>query len=351
MNVIDHKLSSASILDSLIAITRDSDRDAMFGSLVCTMREMFESDEVALYWVLPTSDGHEAWLVASDNPQQGLVITSQQAGTATPVPLSSNQAFAESFREQTCVSRPLPQGDHVKQVHPISAHGEVVGLLEIQGPALGEVESRLIRGFLQIFRNYIQIIDESERDTLTGLLNRRTFDKNIGKVLLATRDETELSGGKRQGSRAKARWLAVLDVDHFKLVNDKYGHLYGDEVLLLLAGLMRKTFRNTDMLYRFGGEEFVIAMNFTDLNGAKSVLERLRKTVEAYDFPQVGRVTVSIGYVRIDDQDAPSTVVGHADEALYYAKHNGRNRVCSYDELVSAGELSAAVVNMDVELF
>ena len=214
-------------------------------------------------------------------------------------------------------------------------------------------------GFLQVFSNYVQIIEESERDTLTGLLNRRTFDKNIGRLLSESREaggdvpirEEAAIPRRRDGARAENRWLAVLDIDHFKRINDKYGHLYGDEVLLLLAGLMHRSFRNNDNLFRFGGEEFVVALDPTDDDGARVVLERFRQSVEGYNFPQVGKVTVSIGYVRIGSQDAPATLFGHADEALYYAKHHGRNQVCSYEMLLDEHKLAPSALNVDAELF
>ena len=234
-----------------------------------------------------------------------------------------------------------------------------MGLLEIVGNDYAESDVRMIKGFLQVFSNYVQIIDESERDTLTGLLNRRTFDKNIARMLSESRQVGDENAGgdeadaprRREGARAESRWLAVLDIDHFKRINDKFGHLYGDEVLLLLAGIMHRSFRNNDNLFRFGGEEFVVALEPTDEEGARAVLERFRQSVENYEFPQVGAVTISIGYVRIGSQDAPATVVGHADEALYYAKHHGRNQIRSYEKLVEAHKIATSALNVDAELF
>ena len=114
---------------------------------------------------------------------------------------------------------------------------------------------------------------------------------------------------------------------------------------------MMEAFRHHDRLYRFGGEEFVILLEPTDRSNARKVLERFRARVETYAFPQVGRVTVSIGFARITALDAPSNVIGDADQALYYAKHHGRNQVCSYEHLLEQGSLRTTQVSGEAELF
>ena len=137
------------------------------------------------------------------------------------------------------------------------------------------------------------------------------------------------------------RFLAVLDIDHFKQVNDRFGHLYGDEILIHFAQLMRSTFRAGDMLYRFGGEEFVVVFAVKRVEDGKEALERFRRAVEAYDFPRIGKITVSIGFTGIQGTGGPvTTLIDRADNAVYYAKRNGRNRVCGYETLVEKGDLA-----------
>ncbi len=129
----------------------------------------------------------------------------------------------------------------------------------------------------------------------------------------------------------------MVDVDHFKMVNDTFGHLYGDEVLILIANQLQASFRAQDRVFRFGGEEFVVLLRSTTLEHAHRIIDRFRSNVEAYQFPQVGRVTVSVGFVSISPYDSPVVTLGHADQALYYAKTHGRNQVCHYNELVERG--------------
>lgn len=100
---------------------------------------------------------------------------------------------------------------------------------------------------------------------------------------------------------------------------------------------MVNTFRNSDLLFRYGGEEFVVVLSPAKTSDALNVLERFRAAIEAYHFPRVGKVTVSIGCIPLQFNENPMTALEFADEALYYAKENGRNQVCNYYELVSQG--------------
>jgi diguanylate cyclase (GGDEF)-like protein len=216
----------------------------------------------------------------------------------------------------------------------------------------------IIGGIVSVYRNFQNLLDYSERDSLTGLLNRKTFDDQLSKMLQASSVEQDSlvavppdGHERRQHSEEQRQWLAVVDVDHFKAVNDKFGHLYGDEVLILIANLLTSSFRAQDRVFRFGGEEFVVLLRSSTLENAKKIIERFRKNVEEHEFPQVGRVTVSVGFVSISAYEAPVIILGRADQALYYAKSHGRNMACHYDELVSSGRLHTVESNDTAEFF
>jgi len=230
--------------------------------------------------------------------------------------------------------------------------------LEIINPTPYTPETiHIVGGIVSVYRNFQNLLDYSERDSLTGLLNRKTFDDQLAKMLAASSAEQDalslLPGDeeRRQHSDQERQWLAVVDVDHFKHVNDKFGHLYGDEVLILIANLLQSSFRTQDRVFRFGGEEFVVLLRSTTQQNAHRIIDRFRMNVEAHEFPQVGKVTVSIGYVSISAYEAPVIILGHADQALYYAKSHGRNMICHYDELVSGGQLQAIASNDEAEFF
>ena len=167
-----------------------------------------------------------------------------------------------------------------------------------------------------------QLYDASVTDALTGAHNREHFD---------TQMRSELSYARRHKVDVS---LAFFDVDHFKKVNDTYGHQGGDAVLVSLANTIRAMIRNEDVFARYGGEEFALILRGIDGVGANTVGERLRERVEAMQVKFEGRVlkvTVSVGcasFAELEDK-TPEALVSTADKRLYAAKHAGRNRVIS----------------------
>ena len=219
---------------------------------------------------------------------------------------------------------------------------------------------QIIRGIIKVYRNFQNLLDYSERDALTGLYNRKTFDDQLARMLAGDMPkplDSAVTLERRHGSDVDdpgellQHWLAVIDVDHFKHINDRFGHVYGDEVLILLANLMQAAFRAEDRVFRFGGEEFVVLLRATCLDNIRRIIERFRGNVEAHAFPQVGSITVSVGFVAVNAYESPVVTLGHADQALYYAKNHGRNQACYYDELVEQGLLGKSQSTDDVEFF
>ena len=271
-------------------------------------------------------------------------------------PVSRFPALAACLaRHEASAEDAGPDGIHTLWL-PIWVGDKADTCLEIVSPTpFTDATVQIIGGIVSVYRNFQNLLDYSERDSLTGLLNRKTFDDQLAKILQVCpgqegqerRDEPE----RRQHSETEKQWLAVVDVDHFKLVNDKFGHLYGDEVLLLIANLLKSSFRTQDRVFRFGGEEFVVLLRSTTQANAQKIIDRFRGYVEKHHFPQVGTVTVSVGFVSISAHEAPVVILGRADQALYYAKSHGRNLACHYDELVSAGLLHTVEVNDTAEFF
>jgi len=344
-------------LESVIQITEQRDRDSLELSLVSTFLELTGAIRISLYRLREAFD--ETFLtLAVEASSDGVTTGSTEYGDGTLLPLSGNPLFADCLAKGEMVSESCDaecNNTCHRYLYPVTGNQGVVGFMEIYTGRYNETDRKLAEGFLRIYRNYLAILDESEHDTLTGLLNRKTFDRNIARILAARQqaDAGNLPNHpcRRQAEDKAEHWLAVLDIDFFKRINDRFGHLYGDEVLLLLARIMRQVFRQGDKLFRFGGEEFVVVLEPATFDNAHKVFERFRKNVENFDFPQVGQVTVSLGFTRIGSQDAPATVIGHADEALYYAKHHGRNQVRSYELLVEEGKLEQPVQASDLELF
>ena len=185
----------------------------------------------------------------------------------------------------------------------------------------------MISELIAIFKMKYQYTEKefmSVLDGLTGLYNRRQFEIGL---------EQEHNRSKRHPSDFS---LAILDIDFFKKVNDNLGHQYGDYVLKTVASLMKSAFRKTDLLYRYGGEELVVIMPETNIEGGVIPVQRLRRMIEEYDFNYNGvktKVTVSIGLtMNFQELTSPAEIVKAADEALYKAKESGRNRVVLYEQ-------------------
>ncbi len=185
----------------------------------------------------------------------------------------------------------------------------------------------MLSELLTIFKMKYQYSEKefmSVLDGLTGLYNRRQFEIGL---------EQEFNRTKRHPSDFS---LAILDIDFFKKVNDTYGHQYGDYVLKTVASLMKQAFRKTDLLYRYGGEELIMIMPETNIEGGVIPVQRLRRMIEDYDFDYNGiksKVTVSIGLtMNYQGFNSPAEILKSADEALYKAKESGRNRVVLHEQ-------------------
>ncbi len=239
-------------------------------------------------------------------------------------------------------------------IFPIDTQASVCSVLEVESAeAVSATSEALIDSVLHLFENLQGLLDYGERDTLTELLNRKTFDTAFLRAAQTQGEDRSLGRPERRSSPTQGSyWLAVIDIDHFKHVNDNFGHLIGDEVLLLLARLMRASFRFHDQLYRFGGEEFVVLMRCASHDDALGALERFRRQVEQHAFPQIGHIAVSIGFAPLRADDTPSGAFDRADKAVYYAKSHGRNQICSFTTLVACGELIEQADDLqDVDFF
>ena len=312
-------LSSSTIVRMIAALTDQRDVNLLEASLLKTVADLFKPDWAAIFH-----------LGADDVPEFSSTLRdgaiSQTAGP---------ESFAELIGSTGVTS------------FPIMSHArKVLGYLLVHRMReLSAEEQALMADLFRVYDNYLSVLRDSQIDRLTGLLNRRTFDDQLDRALGLIRQAYQEDA--RAGSQRKIDegdgcfFMGEIDVDNFKSINDRFGHLHGDEVLVILARILRSTFRKTDLIYRFGGEEFVVIVYVDDRNDAGTTFERLRRSIENHAFPQVGRVTASVGITEIRDTSFPVELLGRADQALYYAKAHGRNRVSFYEALVADNELAA----------
>ncbi len=162
-----------------------------------------------------------------------------------------------------------------------------------------------------------KLLKMATTDPLTGLANRIRLDEKLSEYhQFYDRTQRPFS-------------VMIIDLDFFKRVNDTYGHLVGDKVLVALARLLTENIRTIDMAGRWGGEEFLIICPETDIEGAKALAQKIRSAIREYDFPHIHTLTCSFGVSQSREGDRIESIVGRADSALYRAKEEGRNRICT----------------------
>lgn len=353
------ELRALLLIDHLVRLSTLRERGALLDSVTRGMADTVQALKVTTYS-----------LVLDEDQRYWMPLTSCEAGCAVRVvtdplradvsammPIDGDPLRLQSIDvPQQVSSPPGPGQDHWRSVFPVvlSAENSIWGVVEfLSAEALTANENMAVTRLLQVFCNMLDILDYSECDALTGLWNRKSFEDLFFKTLPSM--EAPAAPSVVVEHRASVDnpifWLAMVDIDHFKQVNDRFGHLIGDEVLILVARLMRMSFRSHDRVFRFGGEEFVVVLRCNDHASALAALERFRNTMAAYDFPQVGHITASVGFTQIVQGDSPNAACERADQAVYHAKHHGRNQVCSESDLVKRGLLSADVKVGDVELF
>jgi len=234
-------------------------------------------------------------------------------------PLSARGSLAGSLktldaalRHLTWQTQRVAAGDFTQRVDFMGDFSEAFNSMV---EALAEARAELAAKNVLLEAQKVQLEELATTDALTGAYNRRKLNESF----LA-----EIERSRRSGHPLS---LLILDIDHFKRVNDTHGHEAGDEVLVVLAGLLRAGIRATDSLARWGGEEFVVLSPDVALEGEAVLAERLRAAAAAHDHASVGTVTVSLGVAQHRPGETPDQLFARADEALYRAKEGGRDRV------------------------
>jgi len=258
------------------------------------------------------------------------IFSSQLHRHLIPAPLPGGK-----FRVQYTVvtGMPAPDGEGVHALFSIQDVTSLSEAIENHNTALKRaleameerkiVEEELVRYSLELKRLNEILKERSIRDGLTGLYNHRYFYQTLRRdFLLALRHDTDLA-------------CLLLDLDYFKNVNDLHGHPFGDTVLKGAAELIQGSVRETDVVSRYGGEEFAVLLPSTDLDGAMQAAEQIRFRIETHVFhlgSRSARVTVSIGVASLQSHNPglPQELIAFADKALYRAKDGGRNRIVGY---------------------
>ncbi len=234
---------------------------------------------------------------------------------------SAEQATLEADRFGTMLDRWAENTDGAApekaDVHTLVEHTR-----QMQG-AIGLLKSRLAESHSEIeqLRQEVRAArQEAMADGLTGLCNRRAFDQAFAKVLTQTKEDAPTT-------------LVIADIDHFKRVNDTYGHVFGDKVICAVADILKQNTKGKDTAARFGGEEFAILLPNTPISGGRLLAETIRVIVERLRIRRIDKnetiasITVSFGVAASRPGESAVELIARADKALYASKSNGRNRV------------------------
>ncbi|MCX4190003.1 GGDEF domain-containing protein [Methylophaga sp. OBS3] len=347
---MQHLHNSNQIIDNLAEFTGHQDRDVLEESLLKTLNELFPAHSLDILQVNRLEKSQEAKdLVAPAKAHSKFDNESPELKSLI------RSAIDDREIKQYCDK----QGEFFTIIPALDSQGGILAiLLHRFHEKLSDSDQRLVSGLLKVYANYLGLINKTQRDKLTSLFNRETLDQQISQVLNNQRNNFLDKSVEPQDSRRHAAtkdWLGIIDIDYFKQINDNYGHLYGDEVIILVSRLMTSgVLRDNDLVFRFGGEEFVVLLKSAGEADAFMAFERLRLIVANQTFPQLDQITISIGFVEVALQSSTADVIGQADNALYYAKQNGRNQVHSYHSLVSEGKITesrSSAHDNDVELF
>ncbi len=317
------------LIDTVAELTHLRDHDALEASLARAIFELAGAARLSVWRAMGGGEGR--WL------RERLTLPRGHKPGEEILLAHAPPEWRECYAAQRYIWGPAAAA-MTRHVFPLCNDREVTGLLEVLRPSpLQKLQEHLVDGLVRVYRNHLGLLDYGARDELTGLLNRRTFNAFFKQ------------NGAGSGIQTA---IAVADIDFFKRINDQFGHPYGDEVLILLSRLIAESFPGRDGLFRFGGEEFVVMLSDASQEEALVALDCFRAAVQEAVFPQVGQVTVSIGFSMILPGDTGACAFGRADEALYVAKHRGRNQVQCYELLVEDGSIARAKqAGGEMELF
>ena len=237
------------ILNSIAETTTHRDRDGVHCAIVQLLLDYLDAESVAIYSLV--DDNGVTRLLNHAEVSRGR----EHAPRVTCNDPTALRELREIPQWESCVRHQQvvqysPSPGVVHAVLPIEAERDVIGLLFINGRT--QLRARVIdhiNAILRILKNHLALLDYGELDTLTGMLNRKTYEASFGKL----RQRLRLADADRGVNEPS--WLGLVDIDKFKSINDSFGHLFGDEVLLLVSQLMKTCFRGTDQLFRFGGPD------------------------------------------------------------------------------------------------
>ena len=356
----------STLIEHIVKLTDHRDRDLLELTLSKALLDLLPIQRIVIARVM-SEEGEKRWLDVArlDARGGGRVVDPLRVDFSTLPRLedASDRLKCLERRETIEIAWAGEAGPRISMLPLFSdSRKDDAGVIEIHSDAaLSQDQLLKIEQLRRIYRNMYSLLEYSDRDALSGLLNRKSLDDAFYSAVLEELDGVtgEAATPARPAGMSHERrhrvpanyWLGSAVIDNFSEVNEKHGHLIAEEVLLLVARVMNNTFRTYDRIYRFGGEHFGVLMHCPDEALVLAAFERFRANVEKFNFPQVGRVTVSCGFTSVMADDSPSSALEKTERAVDFAQRSGRNRVSSHLGLVRRGFFGAAPKAGGVDLF
>jgi diguanylate cyclase (GGDEF)-like protein len=354
-NFQDYYVLMATLNEHLIKLTDHRERDLLELTLSKALIDLLSVQRVIIARVI-TDEGVSRWLdVATLDARGGGKVVDPLRVDFNSLPL-----VEDSKQRLTCVQGRVPvvfawageDGPRITYLplfDALRADGD--GVVEIHSAAvLNDEQMQAIDSLLHVFRNMYSLLAYSDRDGLTGLLNRRALENTFYSAVLeeldieqggdpAARDAKLDKAQERRHRVPPNYWLGTVRVDAFADIGEQHGALAAEEVLLMVARVINNTFRTYDRLYRLGGDQFAVLMHCPDEALVLAAFERFRANIDKFIFPQAGHASVCCSFAKVTPDDTPQTSVLRVERAVAYAQAQGGNRVFSYPELVRTGVL------------
>jgi diguanylate cyclase (GGDEF)-like protein len=342
----------STLIEHILKLTDHRDRDLLELTLSKALIDILPIQRIVIARVM-SEEGEQRWLEVArlDSKGGGKLVDPMRVDFQT-LPLMKDAADRLAClqrREIVEIAWAGPDGPRINMLPLFSdSRTDEEGVIEVHSEGVLSADDLLtIEQLRRIYRNMYSLLEYSDRDALTGLLNRKSLDDAFYSAVLEELDG--ITGDPKTASMPKGMdqdrrhrvpanyWLGSATVDNFGAINDQHGHLIAEEVLLLVARVMNNTFRTYDRIYRFGGEHFGVLLHCPDEALVLAAFERFRVNVEKFNFPQVGKVTVSCGFTSVMANDSPSSALEKTERAVDFAQRSGHNKVCSHLGLVRRG--------------
>jgi len=331
-------------LDAVVSLAEPRDVSGLNGAFLSILKEHIPHRAVKVYEIVNDSCAPPA---EDDDQNQTLrlILKTQENNSAVKLEFDDPDV-QKCISDKQAITGQSSSSGLERTIFPIPGLPSPLGLLVIEG-RVDDSCKNFLDPLLRIYSSHAFILNKNEHDSLTGLFNRQVMENKLNQIY-----HCQANGNRKNDEQGQTWCIALLDIDYFKKVNDQYGHLFGDEVLIMFSRLLQNSFREDDLLFRYGGEEFLVALKNVDIDRAKMTLNRFREQVEQAPFKKIKQITVSIGFTTMDTSQSLQTLIERADRALYYSKYQGRNQTSCYERLLEKGLVDdSEIVNNNIKIF